>query len=204
MNANPFTNQRFPATQSNSFFGGIFGELLLSNGSTSFVLKTQYSNFTTASVAIIESSKLPDEKTMSIRHSIHFSSSFFNVELIGFQRIIDQFGFGLGIGAGFPIKSDMDTRFTLISPQEAHFERDPNADSKGIPYSDDNRTIFVDNEDVANRQLFVKLGVRYGFQFDRISISPSLFYNLALNNATRQESFTMNVLQLEVDMGFGV
>ncbi|MES2764289.1 MAG: hypothetical protein V4642_00340 [Bacteroidota bacterium] len=204
----PHTHPAMDPARANSYFAGIFAEAVLPNGSTSIAFKTFYNDMGTATsivpglpYKVVDPQGNPSSTT--VQHSSEFTATFINAELIGFQNIADEFSLGFGIGAGFPQEGKIVKKFELLTPSTAAFAPDPEAESKGFYYSEDNRTIFIKNDDRLNKQIYVKLGARYSWMVDNFLIAPSLFYNIGLNNATKNESFRMSTLQLGVDVGFG-
>jgi hypothetical protein len=205
----PHLHPAMDPAQTNAFFFGGFLELFLPNRTTSIAIRTFYNDMARATAFVSgQPYKVVDMEgkpvSTEVRHSSDFTASFIHGEVVAHQAIFDNFSLGFGVGAGFPQEGKIVKKFELLSPPQAAFERDPRADSMGLVYSDDNRTIFIKNNDVVNTHYYAKLGARYNWSITNIIITPSIFYNFGLNTATQQQDFKMNTLQIGMDIGFGL
>lgn len=136
-------------------------------------------------------------------HRFHTSFSILTVDIASNLMPFSgsQIGIVAGVSLGFPVATSYDYTFALTAPAFGEFIRDP---ASPYRYSDDNRTIYVEEgKTVQNLQsVYASLitGVQYPFTFTTIDLVPSVVYRHSLTELSDIERWTFLQVQAGVDI----
>ncbi len=111
-------------------------------------------------------------------------------------------GITAGPTVGFAMTQDLVQEFRLISPSNVQLVPDTSA----IRYENDNRTAILQDGPLKNGnklRLSLKVGLQYEFIMKKMTIIPSINYNVAVTNMN-DESWRVNALQFGIEARFPV
>ncbi len=207
---------------SNGFFGGLSFEYLLGeaeNSNSSIIARLLYNNLPasmeqndldlpTRVISISGRDTVESIEYTSIVHKNEVKYDLVTFEVMYKFNPIQGNGLGLTVGPTFDfalVKTQKQT-MNLIRPLNAQFSRDPNAEAKGYKYTNNDRTIVIQDGDIPNSSAF-RLGLKFGVQYEVLMkggmyIVPAVFYNFGVTNLNSDFDWRVNALQIGVDLRF--
>ncbi|MFM2132785.1 MAG: hypothetical protein RL156_66 [Bacteroidota bacterium] len=117
-------------------------------------------------------------------------------------------GLTAGISPGFAMTQQAVQKFELVQPVNARFIRVADTvANKPLRYENFDRTAIIRDEDIKNASAFrfaLKFGVQYEIILRKLTLIPSLHYNVGLTNMTTTDSWKINALQAAIEARFAL
>lgn len=117
-------------------------------------------------------------------------------------------GLTAGIAPGFAMTQQAVQKFMLIEPLNARLVPPPDtAAVKPIRYEDFGRTAIIRDEAIKNASAFrfaLKFGMQYEIILRKLTLIPSLHYNVGLTDMTSTDSWKINALQAGIEARFAL
>ena len=196
------------------FFAGWTCEYLLGKdaktSTSSIIARVLYDNFPTSFT--VKGDQLPSLVNMNGRDTVivstvqHYTAlkyTTIDLDLVyRFNLGATPLGIDIGPTIGFASTQTLTQEFQLISPDNVKLVHDPAA----IRYSDDSRTAYLQDGPLKNGnklRLSLKVGIQYEFIMKKLTLIPSINYNVALTNMN-DESWRVNALQFGIEARFPV
>ncbi len=194
------------------WFAGITFEYLIGDAKTSkssFIARVIYDNFPTSFT--VRGDQLPSLVhlpsgedqiiTSTVQHVSELKYTTLDIDLAyRFNLGNTPLGITAGVTPGFAMTQSVVQKFQLLSPDNVQFV----PDSTAIRYEDNNRTAILQDGPLKNGnklRIALKIGLQYEFILKRMTIIPSVHYNIGVTNMS-DESWRVNALQFGIEARF--
>jgi hypothetical protein len=207
----------FSNGNANGYYFGLSFEYLLGNAKnskSSIIARLLYNSFPAyfeqggdTYPSLVEDPSSPTGYTTvesSTKHELNVKYSTITFEPCYKLNLIGTFGFTVGPTFDFTMNTELEQTYKLIEPDYVQFKEDPNS---GYRYSDDKRTIYVQEgeiPDAAGFRLGLKAGVQYEILLGRMYVVPAVYYNYGITKLTSMENWYVHALQMGVDIRFSL
>lgn len=139
-------------------------------------------------------------------HNAEIEYTNLNLEIL-YKLMLGEtkIGIALGPSVGINLTTSAEQTFNLLEPQNAIFVEDPEFKAKGYEYTNDFRTIVIQNGDVPDKsgiRFGMKAGLLYEVNVKKVLVVPHIFYDFGLTKVTSTDDWRVSSLQAGVDIRF--
>lgn len=120
-----------------------------------------------------------------------------------FDLFYSNFYFIIGPSLELFLKQHTTNSENLLEPEYVRFSRDAQWEEKGWTYQNNDKTVVYydgESQNLTDYRVSLNAGICYEFKWEKVWITPGIYYNYALNYQDNDKTLRYNIIKMAVDI----